>query len=351
MNDDTTTAAAGPPDDRPPRRPPKQTPRVLSPEEHQRILELAPHASSREIASRLGLGRKIVRRVLAEAATPPPTPTSARPTTSDVGLTSKLDPFREAIAARVKKGLTTTRILREITELGYTGGRSILGAYARTLRTDTRKIRAKRRFETPVAEECQIDWSPYSVPIGGKITRVVAFAAILCWSRKLHVRFYRDERQATLITALDAAFRDFGGVARRVVVDGMNTASLARVGADGRPIWHPRFAAYTELCGCTPFLCKPNDPDRKGKDERTFWHLELDFVRGSEWASLEHMNEEKPVLGKVQRAAAPGSIAREAPTRFGGRWRSARSAPVVRHADPFARAGLARNRAGGAPGA
>lgn len=120
----------------------------------------------------------------------------------------------------------------------------------------------------------------------------MAFAAILCWSRKLHVRFYRDERQATLIAALDLAFRDFGGVTRRVVVDGMTTASLARFGADGRPIWHPRFAAYSELCGFSPFVCKPNDPDRKGKDERTFWYLELDFVRGSEWESLDHMNEE-----------------------------------------------------------
>ncbi len=192
----------------------------------------------------------------------------------------------------MKKGLTTTRILREIAELGYTGGRSILGDHVRSLRTDTSKPRAKRRFETPPAEELQLDWSPYSVPIAGKVTRVVAFAAILCWSRKLHVRFYRDERQATLITALDAAFRDFGGVARRVVVDGMNTAVLARVGADGRPIWHPRFAAVAELYGFSPFLCKPNDPDRKGKDERTFWYLELDFVRGSEWESLEHMNEE-----------------------------------------------------------
>ena len=64
------------------------------------------------------------------------------------------------------------------------------------------KQRAWRRFETPPAEELQIDWSPYSVPLGGKITRVVAFAATLCWSRKLHVRFYTDERQAALLAAL-----------------------------------------------------------------------------------------------------------------------------------------------------
>lgn len=281
------------------RTPPRQKTHSLSPEERQRILELAKDAGTREIAKRLGLGRRIVRRVLEQAS---PETTKAEETQQKASeeatkeTAGKLDRFREAIAERVAKGLTTTRILREITELGYTGGRSILGAYARTIRTPApttdSKQQAWRRFETSPAEELQLDWSPYSVKLGGRVVRVVAFAATLCWSRKLHVRFYRDERQATLLAALDAALHDFGGSARRVVVDGMSTAVLARVGSDGRPLWHPRFAAAAELYGFTPFLCRPGDPDRKGKDERAFWYLELDFVRGSEWSSLEHMNEE-----------------------------------------------------------
>lgn len=319
MIDETTTgpaegtsSEAHPPEKTARKKPPQRKTRALAPEERARIHELGRlGSSSREIAKRLGLGRRIVRRVLDESPTTTtttvpsdsPTPTQASTTeaagdepskpTTTASDASKLDPFREAIAERVKKDLTTTRILREISALGYTGGRSILGDYARTIRVRTAegKQRAWRRFETPPAEELQIDWSPYSVPLGGKVVRVVAFAATLCWSRKLHVRFYRDERQATLLTALDAALHDVGGVTRRVVVDGMSTAVLARVGSDGLPLWHPRFAAFAELYGFTPFLCKPGDPDRKGKDERAFWYLELDFVRGSEWTSLEHMNE------------------------------------------------------------
>lgn len=284
MSDDTKT-----PSDRPPRRPPKRKARDLAPDERERILELAKQdVSSREIARRLGLGRRIVRKLIDATK---PTTSGAPPATDEAG---KLDPFREAIAERAAKGLTTTRILREITELGYQGGRSILGAHVRSLRAASgaqTKQRAWRRFETAPGEELQIDWSPYSVPLGGKITRVVAFAATLCWSRKLHVRFYLDERQATLLAALDCALHDFKGVARRVVVDGMSTAVLSRVGSDGLPLWHPRFAAYAEANGFTPFLCRPGDPDRKGKDERAFWYLELDFVRGGAWDSLDAMNE------------------------------------------------------------
>lgn len=292
MSDETTapTAAA---DDPKTRRPPRRRARELTPEETTRILELHGQAAgTREIAKRLGLGRRLVRRVL-DAVAPKAEETAASPEAAATEAASKLDPYREAIAERVAKDLTTTRILREIGDLGYSGGRSILGAYVRTLRAASgaqAPQRAWRRFETPPAEELQLDWSPYSVPLGGRITRVLAFGATLCWSRKLHVRFYKDERQATLLTALDVALHDFGGAARRWVVDGMSTAVLSRVGADGQPVWHPKFAAFAEAHGSTPFLCRPGDPDRKGKDERAFWYVEQDFVRGGAWESLEDMN-------------------------------------------------------------
>lgn len=294
MSDETTAPTAAAEDPKKRKGPPRRRARELTPEEKTRILELhAQAAGTREIAKRLGLGRRLVRRVLDEATSKAEEP-PASPEAAAAEAASKLDPFREAIAERVAKELTTTRILREIGELGYSGGRSILGAYVRTLRATSgaqAPQRAWRRFETPPGEELQLDWSPYSVPLGGRIVRVLAFAATLCWSRKLHVRFYRDERQATLLTALDLALHDFGGAARRWVVDGMSTAVLSRVGADGLPVWHPKFAAYAEAHGGTPFLCRPGDPDRKGKDERAFWYVEQDFVRGSAWESLDHMNE------------------------------------------------------------
>ncbi|MBN2193510.1 MAG: hypothetical protein JW751_11905 [Polyangiaceae bacterium] len=69
----------------------------------------------------------------------------------DDAQSNKLESFREAIRLRVDKRLTTTRILREIRELGYDGGRTILGKYVRELRLQqglepTRGV--KRRFET-----------------------------------------------------------------------------------------------------------------------------------------------------------------------------------------------------------
>ena len=84
---------------------------------------------------------------------------------------SKLDPFRAQIKEKVlDQNLTTVRILRELQESGYTGGRTILADYVRALRTPLapRARKVTRRFETEPGEETQIDWSTYRIELGGR---------------------------------------------------------------------------------------------------------------------------------------------------------------------------------------
>jgi len=178
--------------------PPKTT---VPRETQQEIVKLHAYYGTREIALRVGWSRKIVRRILSEqGCLPPPQRT--------LGL-SKLEPFRETIEQKVKKGLTVTRILREISEQGYSGGRSILAEHARTVQAQLAlqpHKSVKRRFETAPGEEMQIDWSPYRIPIAGTLTTVHLLGALLCASRKLWVYAYRNERQSTLLEGLASAF-------------------------------------------------------------------------------------------------------------------------------------------------
>jgi hypothetical protein len=131
----------------------------------------------------------------------------------------------------------------------------------------------------------------YKVLLDGTLTTVHALGCLLCYSRKLHVRFYKDERQSTLLEGLALAFEVFEGSTLRVVVDNMATAVLGRIGSDGKPLWNPRFLEFTTYYGCEPFACKVKDPDRKGKTEKAFRLLEDGFVRGSEFDSWEDLNE------------------------------------------------------------
>jgi hypothetical protein len=104
------------------------------------------------------------------------------------------------------------------------------------------------------------------------------------------VHFYRNERQSTLLEALASAFEYFRGCAWRVVLDNMATAVLGRWGPEGKVIWHPRFLDFARHYGFTPFACAVKDPDRKGKKERNFRYLWEDFLKGSEFESLEDLN-------------------------------------------------------------
>lgn len=257
-----------------------------SPEQRRQILYLHEQGyGTRAIAPRVLLNRKAVRRILCDEGHDPAQSTRAT-------AASKLDSFREAIEERVQKRLTTTRILREIRELGYSGGRTILAQYVRALQGPlVPRKPVKRRFETRPGEEMQVDWSVYTVPVAGSPQRVHALGCLLCFSRYLHVHFYRDERESTLLEGLARAFEAFQGVCQRTVFDNMATVVLGRIGPNRKPVWHPRFIEFARYYAFKPFLCRVRDPDRKGKDERIFDFLERDFIRGSAFASFEDLNQ------------------------------------------------------------
>lgn len=242
---------------------------------------------ARRIAQRMNLSRLLVERILREqgmlAALTSPSP-----------MTSKLDPFHDQIVERVQMGLTTTRTLREIAALGYSGGRTILADEVRKLRSELTVAPArpptKRRFETGPAVEMQIDWRAEQILIAGRLVRVHALGCLLCYSRKLFLRFYRDERQSTLLEGLATAFHYFEGVAHRLVLDNMATAVLGHLGPGRRPLWHDTFRDFARHYGVDPFACRIRDPDRKGKKEKSFRLVWDDFVRGTDFASWDDLN-------------------------------------------------------------
>lgn len=268
---------------------PGRKPKEIPPEVREEILRLAPRYGAREIAKRVGLSRKLVRNVLAEIQPANP----RRPL-------SLLDPFRERIRVLVQDGLTASRILREIRgedeEKGYRGGRTILVDFVRKLRAEiapVTKKKVRRRFETKVAKEAQVDWSPYDVSIGGELVRVHALGVLLCWSRKLYVGFFRDEKQSSLLEGIAEAFSYFGGVTDRLVLDNMATAVCGRIGPDRKVLWNARFAEFAEHMGFDGFACLPGDPDRKGKKEKSFRLVEDDFLKGTKFDSWTHLLSER----------------------------------------------------------
>ena len=298
--------------------PPQRTKRhqEVSPELRQQVIDLKQKGyGTRKIAPRVGLGRKVVRNILSQAGL---LDQKGQPAPQN-----KLDGFKKIIEEKVQQGLTTSRILREIKELGYQGERTILADFTRSLRARLAlgpKKKVKRRFETALAKEMQVDWSPYWVPIAGTVVLVHALGCLLCSSRKLFLYFFPDERQHTLREGWAMAFEYFDGCALRLVFDNMSTAVLARYGAaDGKPLWHQRLLDFARHYGFEPFACHVADPDRKGKKEKSFRLVWDDFLKASEFDSWQDLNtrgrrwlDHTPKVGNCRVHGTTGRIPNEA---------------------------------------
>jgi transposase len=253
----------------------------MSPEELREIQELFEQGwKIRAIARKLGRDPKTIRRVL------------HRPRQESVA--PKLEDLKPLIKELADKGLKTPRILRDIRDRGYTGGLTILKEYLREIRGAQKKApKVYQRFETKTAQEGQMDWSPYRLVIGAAETVVQCFSLILGYSRRLWIGFFRNQRLPTLLYAHVEAFLYNQGCPRRMVYDNQTTVTLGRVA--GKPLWHSTFLEFSKHYGFRPYACKIRHKERKGKVERPFSWISDDFLRGSEFHSLEDLNQKARV--------------------------------------------------------
>jgi transposase len=65
----------------------------------------------------------------------------------------------------------------------------------------------------------QIDFGERLVAIGGAKLRAYLFVVTLGYSRRSHIRAFRNERQESWFDGLESAFTKFGGVTEEVLVD------------------------------------------------------------------------------------------------------------------------------------
>ena len=74
-----------------------------------------------------------------------------------------------------------TRIFNELKKLGYTGSIGPIYRFLKTLNEEKREISRKAtiRFETPLGEQAQFDWSPYKMVIDNEIKEVYCYTMIL----------------------------------------------------------------------------------------------------------------------------------------------------------------------------
>jgi hypothetical protein len=145
------------------------------------------------------------------------------------------------------------------------------------------------RYETEPGEQGQFDWSPYTVDLGGELTRVVVFSFLLGYSRRKHFCASLDARQDSIYASIEDGCWHFGGAPKQILVDNDRSFVL-----DARPAhlqWNPHFL---ELCGhysIQPIACRVGEPRGKGKVENPFRYLENHYIKGGQWRDFAHFCE------------------------------------------------------------
>jgi len=242
----------------------------------------------RAICRELSVSRKAVRHALRQEGVP----RYERATRRNPQLTAYEQQIRELCQDR---HLIGSRILREIRACGYGGSQTAFYMYLRTVKAAPPN-KATERFETAPGQQAQFDWSPYVIPLGEQLQRVIVYGMTLGYSRRKHYTASLDERQPSIFEAIEACWQHFGGATKELLVDNPKTFVL-----DANPAsftWNPQFL---ELCGhyrVQPRACQVRRPQTKGKIERPFFYLEQQFIKDRRFRDFAHFQE---ALGAFER--------------------------------------------------
>lgn len=228
--------------------------------------------SQRAIARELGISRNTVKRYLRNHINEPKYATRGK-------SPSKLDAFKPYLHSRMEQAkpihLSGVVLFREIQELGYQGGISLLRQYLYQYR-GSKAAEPVVRFETAPGKQMQVDWGQMR---GGK-NPIHAFIAVLGYSRAMFVVFTDNMRYETLERCHRLTFDYFQGIPEQVWYDNMKTVVIERDAyGQGHHRLHQPFYQFAKSMGFIPKLCHQYRPQTKGKVERMVRYVRDNFYR------------------------------------------------------------------------
>ena len=239
------------------------------------------------IARQCGLDRKTVRRTIKRGVEPP----AYGPRPPQIGKINQFERYLwERIAAYPE--LTARRLLREIGDLGYSGGYTTLKEFLRTVRPD-KAAGYEVRFETPPGRQAQVDFAHFRVNFTdqpGSEHVVWLFSLVLGHSRMLWGRFVLHQDLPTLLRCHGATFEALGGAPEQILYDRMRTVFSREDPQAGHIVYNRTLVEFARHYCYLPKACKAYRAKTKGKVERPFRYIRKDFFLGGSFRNLKHLN-------------------------------------------------------------
>jgi len=221
-------------------------------------------------------------QLLEETQESPPPPQNA----------SSVEAYREFVSKLRQEGVEIAAVHERLKGQGYIGSYSSVYRFVRRLEPLMPDVTV--RVETRPGEEGQVDFGYAGMmldPESDKLRKTWAFVMVLSWSRHQYVEFVFNQKVGTWLRLHANAFRFFGGVPERVVIDNLKAGIV-------RACWHEPEAqqSYRECAEHYGFLitpCHPRTPEHKGKVEKGGVHyVKRNFLGGRDSTSITQANQD-----------------------------------------------------------
>jgi transposase len=244
----------------------------------------ADGVSQREIAARLGINRRTVKR-LAEADAPPRYERAA--------AGSMLDPLVPVIRALIEEcpGIKAPRVTETLREdYGYAGSVDLVRRRMAALRPRGGERAAQRTGYRP-GQVMQVDWAemPTRPRIAGRERRVYALVCSLPFSGASMAHFSFDMTIESFLEGHVRALGWLGGVPRECVYDNLRSAVARRDG--DVVVWNPRFVQLRGHYAFHATACTPATPREKGSVEGAVRHTKTGFWPARRFSSLAELDD------------------------------------------------------------
>jgi transposase len=142
------------------------------------------------------------------------------------------------------------------------------------------------RFETAPGHQLQIDFGERWIDIASARTKVHLFVAVLGYSRRIYVRASLSQRQDDWREGLAGAFRCFGGVTRKILIDRAGALVVGEDRETHAARVHPAFAAFCKDWGVEVAACRPYRARTKGKTESGVGYVKKNAIAGLSFTSF-----------------------------------------------------------------
>jgi transposase len=176
-----------------------------------------------------------------------------------------------------KQRYTGHRIYELIEAAGYQGSESTVRHYVAKLRQANKRPKIYLPLEFDPGTDGQVDWGEAAVILQGEQVTVQLFLMRLCYSRRLFVTAFPNQKQEAFFAGHVAAFAHFGGIPQRLTYDNLKTAvKKVLLGAEREE--QENFVALRSHYLFESHYCTPGAGHEKGRVEDGVGYVQRNFL-------------------------------------------------------------------------